>query len=138
MCDEDGYPAQAGYPFLSPATFAGSSLSMREERHPAVADAERRVRPRLRLGLCCQFVNQPIRFRTTTAAALVRLPRKAQLVRLAGLCLENGRALPPVRRLCARPWTPDRFSSRPVRGAELARPADRRAVPGRHRIAGRD
>jgi UV DNA damage endonuclease len=73
---------------------------MRKERHPAVADAERRVRPRLRLGLCCQFVDEPIRVRTTTAAALVRLPREAQLVRLAGLCLENAHALLQALEFC--------------------------------------
>jgi UV DNA damage endonuclease len=29
----------------------------------------------LRLGLCCQFVREPIKFRATTAAAMVRLPK---------------------------------------------------------------
>lgn len=46
-----------------------------------------------RLGLCCQFVEQPIRFRTTTAAALKRLGRPAQRKRLADLCRENAASL---------------------------------------------
>jgi UV DNA damage endonuclease len=46
-----------------------------------------------RLGLCCQFAAAPIKFRTTTAAALVRLPRAAQLARLAELARANADAL---------------------------------------------
>ena len=34
-------------------------------------------RPELRLGLCCQFVDEPIRFRTTTAAACLKLTRRS-------------------------------------------------------------
>lgn len=33
----------------------------------------------LRLGLCCQFMAQPIKFQVTTATALQRLPRPEQL-----------------------------------------------------------
>ena len=46
-----------------------------------------------RLGLCCQFAGEPIKFRTTTAAALTRLPRPAQLARLAELARANADAL---------------------------------------------
>jgi UV DNA damage endonuclease len=46
-----------------------------------------------RLGLCCQFAAEPIKFRTTTAAALVRLTRAAQLARLAELARANADAL---------------------------------------------
>ncbi len=49
--------------------------------------------PRPRLGLCCQFAAETIKFRTTTAAALVRLPRPAQLTRLAELARANADAL---------------------------------------------
>lgn len=47
----------------------------------------------LRLGLCCQFAKEPIKFRTTTATAMLRLPRFAQLARLAELCRHNAEAL---------------------------------------------
>ena len=54
----------------------------------------------LRLGLCCQFVRQPIKFRTTTAAALSRLPRRAQLTKLAELCMHNAYALFAALQFC--------------------------------------
>jgi len=60
---------------------------------PAVPD-------RPRLGLCCQFVRQPIRFRTTTAAALARLPRRGQLARLAEICGHNAQALLAALEFC--------------------------------------
>ena len=47
----------------------------------------------LRLGLCCQFSLEPIKFRTTTATAMMRLPRADQLARLAELCRLNADAL---------------------------------------------
>jgi len=46
-----------------------------------------------RLGLCCIFRKEPIRFRTTTARALASLPRDEQLARLSRLCLENAGSL---------------------------------------------
>lgn len=56
-----------------------------------------------RLGLCCIFRKEPIRFRTTTARALSGLPRDEQLARLSQLCLENAGslllALDAVRRM---------------------------------------
>ena len=55
----------------------------------------------LRLGLCCQFIGQPIKFRTTTATALKRLPRREQLSRLATLCAANGRSLLTALQFCA-------------------------------------
>ncbi|MEW6428031.1 MAG: UV DNA damage repair endonuclease UvsE [Thermodesulfobacteriota bacterium] len=54
-------------------------------------------RPALRFGLCCIFHSQPIRFRQTTARALLPLSRKERLRKLSAICLENvggvGRAL---------------------------------------------
>lgn len=47
----------------------------------------------VRLGLCCIFAKEPIRFRATTASALVSLPRGDQLARLSALCLENAARL---------------------------------------------
>ena len=57
----------------------------------------------LRLGLCCIFRREPIRFRTTTARVLSALPRRERLLRVSSLCLGNARtlldALEAVRRM---------------------------------------
>lgn len=63
----------------------------------ATADAA----DQLRLGLCCQFVTQPIRFRTTTATALIRLPRTEQLRLLAELAAGNAQSLRAALEFCA-------------------------------------
>lgn len=55
----------------------------------------------LRLGLCCTFLHEPIKFHTTTATALQRLPRPEQLTRLADLCRSNAEALLAALRFCA-------------------------------------
>ncbi len=55
---------------------------------------------KLRLGLCCQFVDQPIRFGTTTAAALQRLSRAEQLRKLGTLCEDNARSLLAALEYC--------------------------------------
>ncbi len=47
----------------------------------------------MRFGLCCIFVDQPIRFRTTTAKTLAAFSREQQLSRLSEICLENSRNL---------------------------------------------
>lgn len=56
----------------------------------------------LRLGLCCQFVDQPIRFRTTTATALARLAPDARARRVAEICQQNAEALHGALQYCAR------------------------------------
>ncbi len=56
---------------------------------------------RLRLGLCCQFAAEPIRFRITTAASLRKLTRPAALERLAALCRGNADSLLEALRFCA-------------------------------------
>ena len=56
---------------------------------------------RIRLGLCCQFSQAPIRFRTTTATALARLPRPDQLIRLAEICRHNAESLLAALHFCA-------------------------------------
>jgi len=43
----------------------------------------------IRLGLCCIFRQEPIRFRQTTAAALVKVSREEQLGKLSSLCRAN-------------------------------------------------
>ena len=54
----------------------------------------------IRLGLCCKFLNEPIRFRTATARAMMRLDRATALERTASLCLHNGRALLRALKYC--------------------------------------
>lgn len=56
---------------------------------------------KLRLGLCCQFSQAPIKFRTTTATALARLSRRDQLLRLAELCRNNADSLLAALEFCA-------------------------------------
>lgn len=47
----------------------------------------------MRLGLCCQFVNEPIRFRTATAKSLADLPRIQSLNKISTLCRSNAASL---------------------------------------------
>lgn len=54
----------------------------------------------LRLGLCCIFRDEPIKFRTATATAINRLPRQEARKKLAGLCAENAAALMSALRFC--------------------------------------
>lgn len=54
-----------------------------------------------RLGLCCQFSQEPIQFRTTTATSLARLPRSDQLRKVSGICLSNAKALRSALQYCA-------------------------------------
>lgn len=55
----------------------------------------------IRLGLCCQFVAQPIKFRTATATYVKKLQRSEQLSKLSALCLENAQALLAAIDFCA-------------------------------------
>ncbi len=55
----------------------------------------------LRLGLCCLFHREPIRFRTTTARALSRLAPRDRPARLAELCAANAAALRDALAYCA-------------------------------------
>jgi UV DNA damage endonuclease len=56
----------------------------------------------LRLGLCCLFREEPIRFRTATATALLRRPWQEQLQKLSTLCLENADHLLLALQACVR------------------------------------
>ncbi len=47
----------------------------------------------LRFGLCCLFIKEPIRFRTTTAKALSALTRGEQLEKASAICLHNAQSL---------------------------------------------
>ena len=55
----------------------------------------------LRLGLCCMFASEPIKFRTTTATAMLRLDERERLARLGELCLVNADALLAALGYCA-------------------------------------
>jgi UV DNA damage endonuclease len=55
----------------------------------------------LRLGLCCQFAAEPIKFRTTTVTAMLRLAKRERLTRLAELCRANAEALLAALQYCA-------------------------------------
>jgi UV DNA damage endonuclease len=77
------------------------------ERH--IVEYERVSRSRsqnsdgkLRLGLCCLFAQEPIRFRTTTATAMLRLEKRERLARLADLCRLNADALLAALAYCAQ------------------------------------
>lgn len=48
---------------------------------------------KMRLGLCCLFKDEPVRFRTTTATVLARLERPAQLLKLSEICRSNAENL---------------------------------------------
>jgi UV DNA damage endonuclease len=55
----------------------------------------------IRLGLCCIFRNQPIKFAKTTAAAISRMSREEALAKLARLCAANAESLLASLRFCA-------------------------------------
>jgi UV DNA damage endonuclease len=55
----------------------------------------------LRLGLCCQFVKQPIKFRTTTATSLLRMKQVDRQLKMSRLCLANAESLLLALQYCA-------------------------------------
>lgn len=56
---------------------------------------------KLRLGLCCQFVEHPVKFRTTTAAYALRLSKSERLKKISQVCLQNAESLLSALRYCA-------------------------------------
>jgi len=56
--------------------------------------------PPFRFGLCCLFKNEPITFRRTTAAFLIKQARDDQKKSLAQLCLHNARSLMAALTYC--------------------------------------
>jgi UV DNA damage endonuclease len=56
----------------------------------------------LRFGICCKFARVPIRFRTTTATAMLRIGRRQALQRLSDLALANADALQAALTYCAQ------------------------------------
>ncbi len=55
----------------------------------------------LRFGLCCAFVESPIKFRTTTAQSGLRLSPDERLRKLSRLCLANAESLLAAIAYCA-------------------------------------
>ena len=55
----------------------------------------------LRLGLCCQFLDAPIRFRTATHRYVATLSRSARRSYLAGIAADNAAALAAAVERCA-------------------------------------
>ncbi len=55
----------------------------------------------IRLGLCCLFRDQPIKFVTTTATAIGKMKRPDALAKLSRLCMENADALHVALQFCA-------------------------------------
>ena len=55
----------------------------------------------IRLGLCCLFWDQPIKFVTTTATAISKMKRPDALAKLSRLCMENADALLAALQFCA-------------------------------------
>ena len=58
--------------------------------------------PSPRLGLCCMFRDQPIKFVTTTATAIGKMKRTDALAKLSRLCLENAQALLASLEYCSQ------------------------------------
>jgi len=54
----------------------------------------------MRLGLCCTFRDEPIKFVNTTATAVAKLPRAEALAKISRLCLANADALLASLRYC--------------------------------------
>lgn len=55
----------------------------------------------IRLGLCCIFRDEPIKFGSTTATAIGKMERGDALEKLARLCAANAEALMAALRFCA-------------------------------------
>ncbi len=87
--------SQRGVPVQISEAVGPIRLSAREFDAPAIPFPGR-------LGLCCLFSQEPIKFRTTTATHLARLSRPDQLRKLSELCLHNARSLRSTLRFCER------------------------------------
>lgn len=57
--------------------------------------------PMIRLGLCCTFRDQPIKFATTTATAVAKMSRADGLAKLGRLALANAESLLAALQYCA-------------------------------------
>lgn len=55
----------------------------------------------IRLGLCCLFQEEPIKFSTTTATHLLKQKKKDRLLKLSDICRRNALSLQQALRYCA-------------------------------------
>ena len=74
----------------------------RQTKSPSTLAVPTAAATGLRLGLCCQFVDEPIRFRTTTAAACLKLTAATRAAKLAELWQANADALLAAIECCSR------------------------------------
>lgn len=56
----------------------------------------------IRLGLCCLFSQQPIKFHTTTARYVSGLSPSERAVKISGLCLQNAQSLASAIDYCSK------------------------------------
>lgn len=56
----------------------------------------------IRLGLCCIFNEQPIKFRSTTVKSLSQMSREDALDKLSGICLHNANSLLEALTFCSQ------------------------------------
>ncbi|MEI7998348.1 MAG: UV DNA damage repair endonuclease UvsE [Candidatus Omnitrophota bacterium] len=54
----------------------------------------------IRLGLCCLFAKEPIKFYTTTATSLMKLRKDDALRKISSLCLRNAQSLQQALLYC--------------------------------------
>ena len=108
---------------------------MRARRASNQTSSASRAAGALRLGLCCQFAQEPIKFRTTTATAMLRLSKRERLARLAACIIivayRTDSASPKPRSGRERRGRPSRFSRLALR--ELALEVARLAGPAHGR-----
>ena len=55
----------------------------------------------IRLGLCCMFRDEPIKFATTTATSISKMKRPDALAKLSRLCLKDADALFAAIQFCS-------------------------------------
>jgi UV DNA damage endonuclease len=65
-----------------------------------MSGSSRRKRADIRFGLCCLFCEEPVKFRTTTAAVLLRLTAEERREKLSKLCLHNAENLERALEAC--------------------------------------
>ena len=78
---------------------AGPTVS--DEDQMIATATNKKPRGSIRLGLCCMFRDEPIKFVTTTATAIGKYETAGRLAKLSRLCLANADALLASLRFCA-------------------------------------
>ncbi len=56
----------------------------------------------IKLGLCCKFEAEPIRFYTTTATSLMKLKKQEAFGKLSEICLKNAQSLQEALKYCSQ------------------------------------